>query len=251
MAEIAAAASPGRAFQTKTIRLRGLPERVFRHRGTPADIGVMRQMFELEHYALRRLKRAAEIQALYRRMVAQKERPFILDAGANIGGSVVYFGLHFPDAHIVALEPAANNFAVLEANTVGMDADLRCAAIGAVAGSASLADPGMGEWAYRVQSGGGGEQMPVLAAAQLVAEKRAAGYRPFIAKVDIEGGEGDLFSADTGWVDDFPLLIIELHDWLLPRSANSRNFLKCIAGLERDFVHIGENIFSIGNQWTA
>ena len=250
MAEIAG--NPA-ALQSHAIRLRGLPERVFRHRGTRADLGVLKQMFDAEHYALRRLKRGAELVALYRGMVARGERPLIVDAGANIGGSVVYFALHFPRAHIVALEPAANNFAVLEANAAGLDVDLRRAAIGARDGEARLVDPGEGEWGYRVQSGGGGggEQMPVLAASRLVAEQRAAGCRPFIAKIDIEGGEAELFSADTGWVDEFPLLIIELHDWLLPRSASSRSFLQCIAGLERDFVFIGENVFSIGNKWTA
>jgi len=34
---------------------------------------------------------------------------------------------------------------------------------------------------------------------------------------------------------------------MLPRQGTSRNFLKCIANLDRDFLHIGENIFSIRN----
>jgi FkbM family methyltransferase len=247
VAEIAQSAP----LQGLTLHARGLPERVFHHRGTRADLGVVEQIFKAEHYALRRLRRGAELEALYGRMTERGERPLILDAGANIGASVVYFALSFPRAHIVALEPAANNFAVLQANGAGLDADLRRAAIGARPGVAALIDPGEGEWGYRVQSGAAGEQMPVLAAAQLVAEKQAAGYRPFIAKIDIEGGEDELFSADTAWVDEFPLVIIELHDWLLPRSANSRNFLKCIAALERDFVSIGENVFSIANRAPA
>jgi len=238
-------------LQVQTVRPRDLPERAFRHRGTRADLGVVKQMFEAEHYALRRLRRGAELTALYRKMADAGERPLIVDAGANIGASVVYFALSFPRAHIVALEPAQNNFAVLQANAAGLDADLRRAAIGAAAGSAALVDPGEGEWGYRVQAGASGEETPVLAASRLVAEKRAAGHRPFIAKIDIEGGEADLFSADTGWVDEFPLVIVELHDWLLPRSASSRNFLRCVAALDRDFVFIGENVFSIGNQWTA
>jgi FkbM family methyltransferase len=251
VAEVAASANPGAALKARTVRPRGLPERSFRHRGIPADLAVMQQMFEVEHYALRRIKRGAEVHALYQGMVAQNERPFILDAGANIGGSMVYFALCFPRAHLVALEPAPDNFGVLEANAAGLDADLRRAAIGARPGTAALVDPGLGELCYRTVAGAAGGQTPVLAAAQLLAEKRAAGYRPFIAKIDIEGGEADLFAAETGWVDEFPLLIIELHDWLLPRSANSRSFLKCIAALDRDFVYVGENIFSIGNQWTA
>ena len=70
---------------------------------------------------------------------------------------------------------------------------------------------------------------------------------PFIVKIDIEGFEKDLFSANTDWVEKFKLLIIETHDWMLPTQANSNNFLKVISMCNRDFVHKGENIFSISN----
>ena len=83
--------------------------------------------------------------------------------------------------------------------------------------------------------------------AGLVAAKMAEGYTPFLAKIDIEGAEADLFSRDTDWIDQFPLIIVELHDWLLPKQGTSRNFLRCIAARNRDFVYLGENIFSIRN----
>ena len=70
---------------------------------------------------------------------------------------------------------------------------------------------------------------------------------PFIVKIDIEGFEKDLFSANTEWVERFKLLIIETHDWMFPTQANSNNFLKVISKHNRDFVHKGENIFSISN----
>jgi hypothetical protein len=44
------------------------------------------------------------------------------------------------------------------------------------------------------------------------------------------------------------VLVIELHDWMLPRAANSGPFLREIAVRDRDFVYHGENIFSISNQ---
>ncbi|MFL6694040.1 MAG: FkbM family methyltransferase, partial [Ramlibacter sp.] len=66
-------------------------------------------------------------------------------------------------------------------------------------------------------------------------------------KIDIEGFEANLFSANCEWIDLFPLLIIELHDWLLPRQGNSRAFLREIAQRDRDFVFRGENVFSISN----
>jgi hypothetical protein len=34
---------------------------------------------------------------------------------------------------------------------------------------------------------------------------------------------------------------------MLPHSSNSKNFLKAISQLDRDFVYIEENIFSISN----
>jgi hypothetical protein len=67
-------------------------------------------------------------------------------------------------------------------------------------------------------------------------------------KIDIEGFEEELFSKNTEWVDKFPLLVIELHDWMLPRDRTSAHFLTLIATLDRDFVYIGENVFSISNR---
>lgn len=233
------------------IKLPEGPERAFRHRDTPADRGVISQVFQAQDYALGRLRRGAELQAAYDAIVDSGARPLILDAGANIGAAAVYFGLVFPRAHIVAIEPAADNFALLEANIAGLDVDARQAALGSTAGVTSLIDPGEGEWGYRTLAGAGGVQVPVLAAAALVSQKLGEGCAPFIAKIDIEGGEAELFARDTEWVDRFPLLVIELHDWLLPRGRTSRSFLRCIAALDRDFVAIGENVFSIANEWTG
>ena len=80
---------------------------------------------------------------------------------------------------------------------------------------------------------------------------KSGGYLPFIVKIDIEGFESDLFAENTAWVDEFPILIIEMHDWLFPGQGTSSNFLKAIAGLDRDFVYLGENVFSIRNDRPA
>jgi hypothetical protein len=72
-------------------------------------------------------------------------------------------------------------------------------------------------------------------------------YSPLILKIDIEGGEKELFSGDVGWLDRIPLLIIELHDWLLPGEANSQNFLRAISSFNFDFVYLRENVFCFNN----
>ena len=42
---------------------------------------------------------------------------FILDCGANIGGSAIYFTLRYPNAKVLAVEPESSNFDILKANT--------------------------------------------------------------------------------------------------------------------------------------
>ena len=77
------------------------------------------------------------------------------------------------------------------------------------------------------------------------------GVTPYIAKIDIEGFEKDLFSKNTDWITLFPIIIIELHDWLMPREGSSNNFLRSIAQHDRDFLPFGENIISIAHDLTV
>ena len=69
-----------------------------RHRGTPADRGVLEQIFENKAYSISRLRRQLELRALYDAM----PKPLIVDAGANIGASALVFHLDFPRAHVLA-----------------------------------------------------------------------------------------------------------------------------------------------------
>jgi FkbM family methyltransferase len=45
-----------------------------------------------------------------------EKKPFIIDAGANIGLSVIYFKSIFPDARVIAFEPDPKVFSVLDHN---------------------------------------------------------------------------------------------------------------------------------------
>lgn len=50
------------------------------------------------------------------RFVADRENPFIVDCGANIGMSVLYFKAIYPRARIIAFEPDNDNFNMLQQN---------------------------------------------------------------------------------------------------------------------------------------
>ena len=219
-------------------------KRSFTHRGTKADKGVIQQIFKNQDYLLTRFSHHHDIEKRFRDIVAVGKKPLIVDAGANIGASVVWFAIKFPGSHIVAFEPDPENFSLLESNCIGLDVDLYNAAIGSEEGMVSVFDPGQGEWGYRtiISQTGSCRLMPL---ANTLREKFDAGYAPLIIKIDIEGGEDNLFKKNTGLMDEFPLLIIELHDWLLPNQGTSKNFIKWCAENTRDFLYYGENIFSV------
>jgi len=47
-------------------------------------------------------------------------------------------------------------------------------------------------------------------------------FAPMVVKVDIEGLEANLLRSGTEWVDDLPLLVSKMHDWVLPGSTGPR-----------------------------
>jgi FkbM family methyltransferase len=207
---------------------------------------VIQQMFVQQEYSVRRLRRGAELLAGYKDLVDAGRSPLIVDAGANIGASAVWFAIEYPKAQVVAFEPEEGNFRVLRKNAEGLNIEPHRAAIGSRDGKVNVTDPGNREWGYRTDISDSGA-CDMVSMSRVVERKMAAGSVPFIAKIDIEGAERDLFEEPTAWVDRFPLLIIELHDWLLPKQRTAQPFLKCVAQRNRDFVYVGENVFSIRN----
>jgi FkbM family methyltransferase len=227
----------------------GDAQRPFHYRKGSSDEGVIAQVLKNSDYNFGRLRRGPELSELYRRLTGSGQVPLIVDAGANIGASAVYFHYSFPAARLVAIEPERGNFDLLSANTAGLPVECVQAALTSSAGTVGVTDPGQGHWGYRTMAASNTEKAVHSVASVTLNDIYAnhANTVPFIAKIDIEGGESDLFAANTEWVDRTPIIIIELHDWLMPGLANSRAFLQCIAGRNRDFVYVGENIFSIDN----
>lgn len=219
-------------------------------RSATSDWFTFDQIFIHEDYNLKALKRYAEFEALYARYSVDGT-PLILDLGANIGLSSVYFHHIWPTAKIVAVEPSQDNFAVLRQNfgaTANFDGML--AGIACKSSRLAVADPAVEKNAFTttvIEPGAGGGVQGVTVPEILARYPKSDGYLPFIVKIDIEGFESDLFAENTEWVNEFPILIIEMHDWLFPGQGTSSNFLKTIAGLDRDFVYLGENVFSIRN----
>lgn len=221
---------------------------VYVRNGTP-DWMTFDQIFVDEDYDLRALARCDEIRGIYETIVAAGETPLIVDLGANVGYSAVYFHLCWPKAKIVAVEPDSANFQQLKKNTATFaEIDAVKGAISSHLRSVQIEDPSAEANAMRVVECGTGRgpEVPAMTIPQIFA-CYSESARPFIVKTDIEGAEADLFSNNVDWIDEVPLLIVELHDWLFPRQRTSRNFLAAVSERDRDFVYLDENIFSIRN----
>jgi FkbM family methyltransferase len=226
-------------------------ERVFRHRASPADRAVIQQCFVQPQYACPGAHGRA-IDAGYAAMLRRRTTPFILDLGANIGASAVWFAVRYPDAHIAAFEPHPDNFQLLEQNCTGLAVETLRAAVCGAAAVRRLVDPGLGEWGYRLatlDTLGAGLTVDCVVLGDWLAHRLAGDLAPFILKIDIEGGEADLFAHADSLLQRFPVVILEPHDWLLPGSAVSRGFFRWHAASERDFVFHAENVFSIDSAW--
>ena len=217
--------------------------------GSTSDKGVIQQIFVNRDYNLMRLIRFKEIVAEYLRIIDSGRTPLIIDCGANIGASPIWFAKLFPKAQVFALEPEEHNYEILclncrtYPNITGMKAAISC-----IDETVYIEDPGNGDWGFRTsrESAPGKAAVPAYSIESV--EKQFPGSELLLAKIDIEGGEARLFESNLDWMERALVIIIELHDWMLPGTANSHNCLKALSERRRDFVHIGENVFSIRNR---
>ena len=232
----------------------GNASRPFYFRSNPVDAEVLRQIFINKHYDLRSHRRFPQLAAFAEIQQAKGLRPLIIDAGANIGASAIYFSIGFPKGLVVAIEPELENFALLTRNVSGLNIVPFYGAVASCPGMATVVDPGLGQWAYRTKPADAAdplantiEQITI----NQIYESFHSNYFPFIAKIDIEGAEKELFSGNTEWVDRTPLIVIELHDRFFSKEDRiSESFLSCVSKLRRDLYSDGELTFSIAKDFS-
>jgi len=223
------------------VRLPNGEATVFVRRGS-ADVEVFDQIFVMRDYDLRRFRHWKRINEKRQQIIASGSTPLVVDCGANIGLSALYLSQLFPDTSIAAIEPESGNFSVLQRN-VAWNPHIRPlnAAISDRAGFVSIANPNASNWAFRVSevSVDGSAAIPTMTIDQVRA--MASDHRLLAVKVDIESAEEQLFRSNTDWLNETPLLIIELHDWMLPWAGSSHTFFCALQGKQFDFLLAGEN----------
>lgn len=211
-------------------------------RNDTSDADVFRQIFSTHQYELMRYPQYPEIRSFLDSILAEGETPLIIDLGANVGASALWFTSRFPECRIVAVEPDLSNAAVCRENIAPFDnIELITAAIGGSAGFADLVDE-RGKWGVATTRSAAGS-VRVCTVDDILNSR--PGCRLFLVKVDIEGFESDLFAANTDWVATAKVIIIEPHDWLLPHAASSRSFQRVMGELDFDLLLSGENLIYI------
>lgn len=222
------------------------------HRESVADRGVLVQVFQLQEYSLEPL--SPWLAGPQAHPISDKsEARLIVDCGANIGASVVYFAKTFPDARIIALEPEPGNFSLLAENAAPFGDRVTSwdKAIASTPGTVRLTDPGLGEWGYRTGATADGKLLAEVAAVTIDDVLNSAPEtKPFVLKVDIEGAEADLFATRGATLDLFPVVVVELHDWMWPGTRVSAPFLEWHGQHGREMRTAGENFFSLSASLT-
>ena len=148
----------------------------------------------------------------------------IVDVGANIGMTSIFFTHRYPEAKIIAIEPEASNFAALARNVRPYPAIVPVhAALWKSDGEISISEPdpstgASGNWGFVVHEGEGDVNVRAMTMRTLMREMGL--HFVDLLKIDIEGGEKEVFEA-YDWIDDVRCLMIELHDWCRPGCSDA------------------------------
>ncbi len=196
-----------------------------------SDIDVFRQIFVNREYSQDKIPVNPRI---------------IIDCGANIGLSAIHFSNIFPGAQIFALEPEPSNYEMLVKNTSKYQ-NIYCInkALWGRTTTVEIADSHAPKWGFSMkESCEGGEKIQASSIQDLM---RDHGIEHIdILKIDIEGGEKDVFSSDCAWMRNVSLLIIELHDRVTPGSSNA--FYNAIRKMNFHHCMYDESIYILFNE---
>lgn len=166
----------------------------------------------------------------------------IVDAGANIGISVLWFAWRYPSALIIAVEPEPSNLDLLRRNCGDLPrVRIVPAALWSRRSALQIADPDADKWSFSVVERRSADGGTVNATTVPELLEESGRERIDVLKLDIEGAEKELFGPDCeAWLSRVGTLLIELHDGFVPGC--SRAFYSAI--LRRPFRQEinGENI---------
>lgn len=213
------------------------------------DILTVYEIFSIESYNLKKLKIWKKISQEYQNYQNNKLIPLIIDCGSNIGCSTEYFQRIFKESYTVLIEPEEKNFNFSNKNLSNKDNKLMNCVVADEEKNYFFEHDFIDSRAPRVTENQG-TQIKGITVNQILSDFPKDKYQPFLIKIDIEGFEDQLFSKNYEWINKFDIIIIEIHDWMLPGKSNSHNFINALNQVtnknnKRDLIISGENLISI------
>jgi FkbM family methyltransferase len=210
------------------------------------------------------LRKATSDIATFRKIIMEDEYglPFavhpdwIIDAGANIGLSAIYFANKYPEAKVIALEPEPGNFEMLKMNVNSYpniyplkaalwptSTQLHIISYGKLDNFQVASNEDLETDEFLKQ-----KMIQLKGKIQFSCEAftvedllmRFNINRIGIFKIDIEGSEKELFEQASKWIDRADLLVVELHERWKPGST--RSFYMNTPGFDREWIK-GESVF--------
>lgn len=180
-----------------------------------------------------------------------KSPRLIVDAGANIGMTSVFFANLFPEAKIISVEPEASNFEMLRKNAAPYsNIQPLLGALWKENVELCLSDPGTGSWGFQTHERTESEGAPVMVRGMTVDSLMAQCGTDHIdvLKMDIEGSEKEVFETCAAWIGKVGMIIVELHD--RSRNGCSRSAYAATKDFEFDWCK-GETTFFARREYSA
>lgn len=174
----------------------------------------------------------------------------IVDGGANIGLTSLYFNKKYPNVKIIAIEPEESNFEMLERNCGSYKNIilLKRALSNETNVNLNVIDKGYGNWGFITESNANLGCHKILNTIRTISidEVIKENNLEFIdlLKIDIEGAEKELFESNyENWIPITKCIIIELHDGM--KMGCSKSFFSAISKYNFSFhkMNGGNSLF--------
>lgn len=164
----------------------------------------------------------------------------IVDIGANIGLTSIFFANKYPQAKVISVEPVSSNLELLRKNTASYENNsIIRAAIWKRNGSIGITNANNGEWGFQTVEGVSDRGWAPAMTMSALMELCGLEYIDLL-KMDVEGAEKAIFQDASAWIDRVGAIAIELHDDL--QNGCSRNFYLATRDFEHEW-HRGETTF--------
>jgi FkbM family methyltransferase len=223
------------------LSFKGSPLSMVGRKSVKSDHDILSVIFNGEMFSTTRMPQNTSVVNYHDSLIKNGLQPTLIDAGANIGAASMYFNKIYAGLKTIAIEPDSGNAFMARTNLAGIHANLLEGALASESGTLYINDVDFEPISYRVGTVGN-KPVRAFSIPEILTDLQKTEI-PFILKIDIEGGEDSLFSGETDWINKFPVIIIELHDWMIPYGCVSMNFFRALTKYNFDIVNFGENTF--------